>query len=443
MQPERLSMSLPRKVGTSAVVLATAATVLVATPPAIAWQTRYDRTADTCTITFTPRDQQRVNAAYRTLFTEMVTQTDNTVLQTSFTEAANRPFFGEGTDTLHMSPQQAREHGGVLYGVDVAKLVMPFGIEAAINNIGIENIISNVDLEAALSEVDFHAVVKAIDFKAAVGDVDTAKALKSLPLKEVLENMDWSQVEPTPQELRGLVDFKINPRNIPSYIPLLGKPTELIARMLKDSGLDARSVVKKLTSGKEAQISAMVEQALRDADLDTEQVLGDAIAAAGIDTEQVLKNVLAQDAVKQELNAQLKKVNFLTLFKDAVEKSGVEFSVEALLGYKVSDLTTAGSDAIDAVGPRVLAPIATMNDAFTACAEANEPGAGSTVGSTGRRSSSSPDTVNGSVAKGSSLSMDGLKIVSILGAIATLLFSGAIGYAARPALDQFIASMLR
>lgn len=421
-------MSLPRKVGTSAVVLATAATVLVATPPAIAWQTRYDRTADTCTITFTPRDQQRVNAAYRTLFTEMATQTDNTVLQTSFTDAANRPFFGEGTDTLHMSPQQAREHGGVLYGVDVAKLVMPFGIEAAINNIGIENIISNVDLEAALSEVDFHAVVKAVDFKAAVGDVDTAKALKSLPLKEVLENMDWSQVEPTPQELRGLVDFKINPRNIPSYIPLLGKPTELIARMLKDSGLDARSVVKKMTAGKESQISAMVEQALRDADLDT---------------EQVLKNVLAQDAVKQELNAQLKKVNFLTLFKDAVEKSGVEFSVEALLGYKVSDLTAAGSDAIDAVGPQVLAPIATMNDAFTACAEANEPGAGSTVGSTGRRSSSSPDTVNGSVAKGSSLSMDGLKIVSILGAIATLLLSGAIGYAARPVLDQFIASVLR
>lgn len=436
-------MSLARTLGTSAVALATASTVVVAAPQATAWETRYDRNADTCTITFTQRDQQRVNAAYRTLFTEMAEQTDNTVLQTSFNDAANRPFFGEGADTLNMTPQQAREQGGILYGVDVAKLVMPFGIEAAINKIGIEDIISNVDLESALGEVDFQAVVKAVDFKAAVGDVDTAKALKSLPLEDVLEKVDWSQVEPTPEELRGLVNFKVDPRKIPSYIPLLSKPTELIARLLKDSGLDTRSVVKKLTSGKEAQISAMLEQALRDADLDTEQVLADAVAAAGIDTEQILKNVLAQDAVKQELNAQLKKVNFLTLFKDAVEKSGVEFSVEALLGYKVSDLTAAGSDALDAVGPQVLAPIATMNDAFTACAEANGPGTGSTVGLAGRRASSTPDTVKGSVAQGSSLSMDGLKIVSILGAIATLLLSGAIGYATRPAIDQFIASVLR
>ena len=434
------------------VAAATATSLIVATPAANAWETKYDRAADKCSISFSDRDITRVNQAYKALFTEMAKQTDNEKLKASFQNAAQRPFFTNEDKTLIMSPDEALEKGGLLYGVDIAQIVFPQGIEAALKDLDLEKIVANIDFEAVLADVDFEAVANAADVKKAVedaGGVDVQAALKTLPIGEVLESVDWSKVEAdfNDAQMREDLKAKIPNRGFSEYFGLIGDfiadPIKAVLKVMGFEEAGFKGILELVAKNLEVKnVDKAFSEALEKADVDTQAVLKEALEASGLDIKAVLKNLMNQPAVKAELKKQTDKIDFGKALKDALEKSGIELNVETILGFKTSEVSLAAQDAFDAVGPQVLAPIVTMNDAFTACSvhsdQVKKKPSGSTVGSSGRKQGSSDDHVKGSVASGSSLDMTGLTVVSILGVIAALLATGVAGFAARPIVENFM-----
>lgn len=434
------------------VAAATATSLIVAAPAANAWETKYDRAADKCSISFSDRDITRVNQAYKALFTEMANQTDNEKLKASFQNAAQRPFFTDADKTLIMSPDEALEKGGLLYGVDIAQIVFPQGIEAALKDLDLEKIAANIDFEAVLADVDFEAVANAADVKKAVedaGGVDVQAALKTLPIGEVLENVDWSKVEAdfNDAQMREDLKAKIPNRGFSEYFGLIGDfiadPIKAVLKVMGFEEAGFKGILELVAKNLEVKnVDKAFSEALEKADVDTQAVLKEALEASGLDIKAVLKNLMSQPAVKAELKKQTDKIDFGKALKDALEKSGIELNVETILGFKTSEVSLAAQDAFDAVGPQVLAPIVTMNDAFTACSvhsdQVKKKPSGSTVGSSGRKQGSSDDHVKGSVASGSSLDMTGLTVVSILGVIAALLATGGAGFAARPIVENFM-----
>lgn len=434
------------------VAAATATSLIVAAPAANAWETKYDRAADKCSISFTDRDITRVNQAYKVLFNEMAKQTDNEKLKASFQNAAQRPFFTDEDKTLIMSPDEALEKGGLLYGVDIAQIVFPQGIEAALKDLDLEKIVANIDFEAVLADVDFEAVANAADVKKAVedaGGVDVQAALKTLPIGEVLENVEWSKVEAdfNDAQMREDLKAKIPNRGFSEYFGLIGDfiadPIKAVLKVMGFEEAGFQGILELVAKNLEVKnVDKAFSEALEKADVDTQAVLKEALEASGLDIKAVLKNLMSQPAVKAELKKQTDKIDFGKALKDALEKSGIELNVETILGFKTSEVSLAAQDAFDAVGPQVLAPIVTMNDAFTACSvhsdQVKKKPSGSTVGSSGRKQGSSDDHVKGSVASGSSLDMTGLTVVSILGVIAALLATGVAGFAARPIVENFM-----
>ena len=432
------------------VAAATATSLIVAAPAANAWETKYDRAADKCSISFSDRDITRVNQAYKALFTEMANQTDNEKLKASFQNAAQRPFFTDADKTLIMSPDEALEKGGLLYGVDIAQIVFPQGIEAALKDLDLEKIAANIDFEAVLADVDFEAVANAADVKKAVedaGGVDVQAALKTLPIGEVLENVEWSKVdvEFDDAKLRKELLAQIPEDIFGTMLGWIGEtdPMKIVLKIMGFGDEGLQGVMTLVKDNLEVKnVDKAFSEALEKADVDTQAVLKEALEASGLDIKAVLKNLMSQPAVKAELKKQTDKIDFGKALKDALEKSGIELNVETILGFKTSEVSLAAQDAFDAVGPQVLAPIVTMNDAFTACSvhsdQVKKKPSGSTVGSSGRKQGSSDDHVKGSVASGSSLDMTGLTVVSILGVIAALLATGVAGFAARPIVENFM-----
>lgn len=441
-------MTRSRALGLTTVAALVATTVAVA-PSANAWETTYDSSKDVCTINFDARDRGRVNDAYKTLFAEMAKQTDNAKLKQSFADASKRPFFPDDKPIV-MTPDEALETGGILYGVDVAKIVIPQGIEATVKGIGLEKIVKNIDMEQLLSDVNFEAVMASVDMKAAVGEVNTKAALETLPIDKVLENVDWAnvQVELNEEQLKTDLQKDLKTPKFQDLLKLAGNdPLDALAQILKSMGIAPQQILTKMLANTDANLDDVFAQAVAKADIDEQKVLDDALGASGVDLKQVVKNVTEQEAFKKALDEELAKIDFGAAIKDAVEKSGIELTPQAILGFEVSDVTLAAGDAFDAVGPQVLAPIATMNGAFTACSDHSETvkqraakrgkASGSSLGSS-NGSSTDPNKASGSVAAGSSLDMEGLKIVSILGAVAALLGMGVLGFALRPMVDQFL-----
>lgn len=168
--------------------------------------------------------------------------------------------------------------------------------------------------------------------------------------------------------------------------------------------------------------------------VDTEQLLDDvkgnvtkdavkqALKDNGVDLKQMGKDILADEEFQAAVKKELGKVDFAGILKDAMKAAGTEPTVEGLLGYSVSDVTSAGAGAFKAVGPQVTAPILTMRDAFN---------------SSGFRSTSERNVVSGSIAPGSSLDAKGFAIVAAVTAVAGLLVVAGIGFAVRPFVDQF------
>ena len=378
--------------------LATAAAVsgvVVAAPTASAWTTSFDAEAGTCTISFSESEQQKLNTAWKTLFEAMAKNTKNQTLKDGFANAAENPVLDAATVTV--TPEEAQANGG-LYGIDVYKLVLPYGAAKAIENIGVEEVVEHIDWDVALKNVEFGNIVAAVDWEQALGDsadVDLQAALKALPINEVIKNVD------TAEALKGF-----------SPIAMLRQGTQAyLASFLKQK-----------------DIEKLLGDALAKTDIDTQKTIADAINASGIEPEAVAKNILKQDAVQAAAKAELKKVPVKDVLTDALTKAGKKPSIDLVLGYSPSEVLAAAKAAFKEVGPAVTAPILTARPAFTNCA-APQDGQAFTPAS-------------GSVASGSSnLDLKGLVIVSVLGLVATLLASGAVGFALRPAYDQFIAQL--
>lgn len=400
------------------VAAATASALVVAAPAANAWETKYDRESNKCSISFAQSEKEKVNAAFKLLFSEMAKQTDNADLKLSLNNAANDPFFDADEDVITMTPDEALERGGIFYGVDLFTLLLPYGIDGVVKNVGIENVLDGDLLAQVLKDVDMDAVVKEIDFEAAVGgkeNLPVADVMKALPIKEMLNSFNLTPI---------LLD--------PGFLGAILKPEKNL------ENLRIGNIVEKLTANKKFQneLSNTINQ------VDLNKTLADVLEAADLDLRVVIKNVLAQPKVKDALKKELKKANFDAVLKKLFLDEHGQPDVQKLLGYKISDVTLAAEAAIRSVGPQVGAPILTMNDAFTACSmhsdQVKEKPTGSTVGSSGRKQGSSEDHVKGSVASGSSLDMKGLMAVGIFGVLATLLATGVAGFAARPIIENFM-----
>ena len=384
--------------------LATVATVsgaVVAAPTASAWTTSYDAEAGKCTISFSESEQRKLNTAWKTLFEAMAENTENETLKDSFANAAENPVLDAATVTV--KPEEAQANGG-LYGLDVYALVLPYGAGKAIENIGVDDIVENIDWDAALAQIDLDAVVTKIDWDAALdndgdgqADVDTAKVVKSLPMDDLASNMLKAVMEQV-----GVDTFfkaTTDPATFASILKQVSIP-DLAAKAVNALPYDEKKKAVK-----------------------------DAFDASGVDTDQVIENISRQQPVRDAAKAELKKVDYKTLLLDALTKAGKKPSVDLVLGYSPSEVLAAASAAFKEVGPAVTAPILTARPAFTNCAAPQE--------------GQSFTPASGSVVSGSSnLDLKGLAIVAVLGLVATLLASGAAGFALRPAYDQFIAQFL-
>ncbi|AWB84731.1 hypothetical protein [Corynebacterium liangguodongii] len=163
---------------TSLAVVATG----VAAPHARAWENGYNAATDTCTITFTESDQEKVNDAYRQLF-ELIARNafaglseregaglieayaldpatknaallspdaetrgaqtrffmstgddhSNYVRGVAFANLSKREVIEDGDREIVMFPAQAHEEGGPLYGVDLAGVAMAAAWTSAID----------------------------------------------------------------------------------------------------------------------------------------------------------------------------------------------------------------------------------------------------------------------------------------------------------------------
>ncbi len=391
----QMPVSRPKIAVATLATMATVSGAVVAAPSAGAWTTSYNAESGTCTISFSEGEQQKLNTAWKTLFEAMAENTKNETLKDGFASAAENPVLDAATVTV--TPEEAQANGG-LYGIDVYKLVLPYGAAKAIENIGVEDVVDNIDWDAALQNVQFGNIVEAVDWAQAIGDpadVDVQAALKSLPINEVIKNLD------TAEALKGF-----------SPLALLRQGTQAyLANFLKQK-----------------DIEKLLGDALAKTDIDAQKTIADAINASGIDPETVAKNILKQDAVQAATKAELKKVPVKDVLADALTKAGKKPSIDLVLGYSPSEVLAAAKAAFKEVGPAVTAPILTARPAFTNCA-APQDGQAFTPAS-------------GSVVSGSSnLDLKGLVIVSVLGLVATLLASGAVGFALRPAYDQFIAQL--
>lgn len=381
--------------------LATISGSIAVAPTASAWETNYSADEKKCTISFSSSEQEKLNTAWSTLFAAMAEKTNNETLKYSFEQASKNEVLPE--PTVKVTPQEAQANGG-FYGLDIYDLVLPYGIDKAIDNIGVDEVVANIDYDAALAQVDLTNVAKVIDWDKALdkdgdgnADVDTKAAVKALPLKEVVKNVDWSSVKSNVSTLELLAIYRNPSANLPR-------------------------IMDKLDTDQ------LLSDALAKTDIDKEQTAKDVIKASGVDPDQVVRNVTKQPAVRAAAKNELQKIDYKKLIMDALQKAGKEPSAELVLGYSPSEVVSAASAAFKEVGPAVTAPIVTARPAFTSCAAPAD-------GSNG-------NAATGSVVSGSSnLDLKGLAVVSVLGLVAALIASGVIGFAVRPAFDQFVAQM--
>lgn len=392
----------PRVAVATVTTLATISGAVVAAPSASAWTTSYDATQGKCTIAFTSSEQDRLNTAWKTVFASMAEHTDNAALKSSLAKAAEKNVLP--TSTVTVTPAEARANDG-FYGVDIYEVLLPGGLETAIENIGVGEIVANIDYDAALAQVDLTNVAKAIDWDKALdkdgdgsADVDTKAAIKALPLEKVVSNVDV-----------GAVKQKLTVWDI---IGVYNNPKANLPKVLERVDADK-----------------LLADALAKTDIDKEQTAKEVLKASGIEPDQVIQNVSKQQPVRDAVKAELNKVDYKTLLLDAMKKAGKEPSIDLVLGYNPSDVFSAAKEAFKEVGPAVTAPILTARPAFTSCSAPKD----------GQNEASTPS--RGVVVPGSSLDLKGVAIVAVLGLVAALIASGVFGFAMRPAFDQLVAQL--
>lgn len=390
----------------SAAALATISTAVAVTPAASAWETTYDAEGQKCTISFTDAEQQRVNDAWKVLFTAMAEQTGNAQLKQSFTDAANDPFL-DTAKIEGISPAQAQAQAGLFYGVELSKIALPYGVQGVVENLNVEQVAA-----AAAPEI-----IKAIDVDAIVAAADLEGAISEIPAEAIAKDLATTAL--------GNLELK-------KYLSIPTNPLKLAA-LAGDLANDPKKVIGELVE---------TEQLLNDVkDNVTKDAVKRALKNNGVDLKQIGKDVLADEKFQAAVKEELGKVDFAGILKDAMKAAGTEPSIEGILGYSVSDVTSAGTAAFKAVGPQVTAPILTMRDAFNSCGAPGE-NPDKLVGSSGFRSSSESNVVSGSIAPGSSLDAKGFAIVSAVTAVLGLLAVAGIGFAARPAIDNLITKYL-
>lgn len=286
----------------------------------------------------------------------MAERTDNAALKSSLAKAAERNVLP--TSTVTVTPAEARANDG-FYGVDIYEVLLPGGLETAIENIGVDEIVANIDYDAALAQVDLTNVAKAIDWDKALdkdgdgsADVDTKAAIKALPLGEVVSNVDVGAVK------QKLTVFDI--------IGVYNNPKANLPKVLERVDADK-----------------LLADALAKTGIDKEQTAKDVLKASGTEPDQVVQNVSKQQPVRDAVKAELNKVDYKTLLLDAMKKAGKEPSIDLILGYNPSDVLSAAKEAFKEVGPAVTAPILTARPAFTSCSapkdgqsEASTPSSG-------------------------------------------------------------------
>lgn len=464
----------------SAVAAATASTLIVAAPAANAWETKYNPNTDQCTIEFSYLEVQRINGAYSQLFTEMGNATNNDQLTNSFAQAANEPFLGKqsGPLTIEISPDEATKASNVLYGVDLANIALPYGVEGVISNAGLKEILGAIDKDELLSYINVKAILDTIDWKAALGEDFEPKNAADPALEAVLAIVDELDAKGlvSTEGLTNGIEFGL-PKNrfgLPDVTALTNLASKLrnpdldanakIAAVLPFVKVDGRQprdldVVtnKVIANFKNANnfegtpdydptkpaFKDYVIQEFKDAfeksGVEPVEELKKALAATGADPKQAITNIINQPQLREEVEYQIKSIPFKTLIKNAIEDSGKELSVETLLGYSIDDVADAGKGGIKNAAPGVVAPIVSMREAFNAC-EPN-PEVDGAEGSTRDGSSIRKDrnTAEGSIMPGSSeLNSKQVGIFAAIGVVAALLGLVALGFQLRPIWNDLV-----
>lgn len=193
----------------------------------------------------------------------MAERTDNAALKSSLAKAAERNVLP--TSTVTVTPAEARANDG-FYGVDIYEVLLPGGLETAIENIGVDEIVANIDYDAALAQVDLTNVAKAIDWDKALdkdgdgsADVDTKAAIKALPLGEVVSNVDVGAVK---QKLTvfDIIGVYNNPKaNLPKVLERVDAD-KLLADALAKTGIDKEQTAKDVLKASGTEPDQVVQK---------------------------------------------------------------------------------------------------------------------------------------------------------------------------------------
>ncbi|WP_087117397.1 hypothetical protein [Corynebacterium urinipleomorphum] len=470
----------------SAVAAATASTLIAVAPAANAWETKYNPNTDQCTISFSNLEVQRINGAYSQLFTEMGNATNNDQLTNSFAQAANQPFLGKhsGPMTIEISPDEATKASNILYGVDLANIALPYGVQGVISNAGLKEILGALDTEELTSYINVKAILDTIDWKAAIGEDFEPKNAADPALEAVMaiiDELDAKGLVSTegltegikvslPKNRFGIPDVGVlmnvantlrdkntsTDQKIAAVLPLI----QIDGRPLKANRDELNKVVDKVIANfknannfegtpnydpSKPELKDHIVQEFKNAfeksGIEPVDELKKALAATGADPKKAIENIINQPQLRDEVEYQIKSIPFKDLIKNAIEDSGNELSLESLLGYSVNDVLDAGKGGLSNAAPGVVAPIVSMREAFNACEpnpEVDNKVDGEVDGASGSTRDGSSirkdrNTAEGSVMPGSSeLTSKQLGIFVGVGVVAALLGLVAFGFQLRP-----------